>query len=74
MGVRRFIYTSASGAVEGHPVPLFNIKGTCAAALERSGMEYVILTPAVFMEIWIGMVVGMGTSIYVVYVRYGRDH
>jgi F0F1-type ATP synthase assembly protein I len=22
----------------------------------------------------IGMVVGMGTSIYVVYVRYGRDH
>ena len=58
-GVRRFVYTSASGAVEGHPVPLFNIKGACAAALERSGMEYVILTPSVFMEIWIGMVVGM---------------
>ncbi|NTU63113.1 MAG: SDR family oxidoreductase [Chloroflexi bacterium] len=58
-GVRRFVYTSASGAVEGHPVPLFNIKGTCAAALERSGMEYVILTPSVFMEIWIGMVVGI---------------
>lgn len=58
-GVRRFVYTSAIGAVEGHPVPLFNIKGTCAAALERSGMEYVILTPSVFMEIWIGIVVGI---------------
>ncbi len=58
-GVKRFIYTSAIGAVQGHPVQLFNIKGTCEAALERSGLEYTILRPAVFMEIWIGMVVGM---------------
>ena len=58
-GVKRFIYTSAIGSVQGHPVPLFNIKGTCEAALERSGMEYTILQPAVFMDIWIGMVVGM---------------
>ena len=58
-GVKRFIYTSAIGAVQGHPVPLYNIKGTCEAALERSGLEYTILQPAVFMEIWIGMVVGM---------------
>lgn len=58
-GVRRFVYTSALGAVEGSPVPMFNIKGTCAAALERSGMEYVILTPSILMEILIGMVVGI---------------
>ncbi len=58
-GVKRFIYTSATGSVQGHPVPLFNIKGTCEAALEQSGMEYTILQPAVYMEIWIGMVVGM---------------
>ena len=58
-GVKRFIYTSAIGSVQGHPVPLFNIKGTCEAALERSGLEYTILQPAVFMEIWIGMVVGI---------------
>jgi uncharacterized protein YbjT (DUF2867 family) len=58
-GVRRFVYTSAIGASESSPVPLFHAKGTCAAALERSGMEYVILTPSVFMEIWIGMVVGI---------------
>ena len=58
-GVKRFIYTSAYGSVPGHPVPLFNIKGTCEAALERSGLEYTILWPAIFMEVWIGMVVGM---------------
>lgn len=58
-GVKRFIYTSAIGAMQGHPVPLFDIKGTCEAALARSGLEYTILQPAVFMEIWIGMVVGM---------------
>lgn len=58
-GVKRFIYTSAYGSVPGHPLPLFNVKGTCEAALERSGLEYTILWPAVFMEVWIGMVVGM---------------
>jgi NADH dehydrogenase len=58
-GVKRFIYTSAYGVAKGHPLPLFDIKATCEAALEQSGMEYTILWPAVFMEIWIGMVVGM---------------
>lgn len=37
-GVRRFIYTSAIGALQGHPVPLFDIKSTCEAALARSGL------------------------------------
>jgi uncharacterized protein YbjT (DUF2867 family) len=58
-GIKRFIYTSAIGAVQGHPLPLFDIKGTCEAALARSGLEYTILQPAVYMEIWIGMVVGI---------------
>jgi uncharacterized protein YbjT (DUF2867 family) len=58
-GVRHFIYTSAAGAMSGHPVPLFDIKGQCEAALEASGMAYTILRPAVFMEIWIGMIVGL---------------
>ena len=58
-GVRRFIYTSTYGAAQGHPVPLFGIKGTCEAALEQSGMEHTILWPSIFMEFWIGMVVGM---------------
>lgn len=58
-GVRRFIYTSILGAAMGHPVPMFHIRGTCEAALERSSMETIILAPAVFMEVWIGMVVGI---------------
>jgi uncharacterized protein YbjT (DUF2867 family) len=58
-GVKHFIYTSANGAMPDHPVPLFHIKGTCEAALEASGMEYTILRPSVFMEIWIGMVIGL---------------
>jgi uncharacterized protein YbjT (DUF2867 family) len=58
-GVKRFIYTFIYVSVKGHPLPLFDIKATCEAALEQSGMEYTILWPAVFMEIWIGMVVGM---------------
>jgi len=58
-GVKRFIYTSAAGSAPDHPVPLLHIKGTCEAALEASGMEHTILRPAVFMEIWIGMVIGL---------------
>ena len=58
-GVRRFIYTSIYAAAPDHPLPLFNVKGTCEAALKDSGLEYTILGPAVFMEIWIGMVVGI---------------
>jgi uncharacterized protein YbjT (DUF2867 family) len=58
-GVKHFIYTSANGAVPNHPVPLYHIKGTCEAALEASGMAYTILRPSVFMEVWIGMTIGL---------------
>ena len=58
-GAKRFIYTSVPGASPDNPIPLMKIKGTCEAALEKSGMKYTIVQPTVFMEIWIGMVVGM---------------
>jgi uncharacterized protein YbjT (DUF2867 family) len=58
-GVKRFIYTSANGAAPDHPVPIYSIKGACEDALEKSGMDYTILRPAVFMEIWIGMAIGL---------------
>jgi hypothetical protein len=45
--------------VQGHPVPLFDIKGTCEAALAQSEMEHTILWPSVFMEVWLGAVVGL---------------
>ncbi len=58
-GVRHFVYTSAIGAAPNHPLPMFHIKGTCEAVLEASGMTYTILRPSTFMEVWIGMVVGL---------------
>lgn len=58
-GVRRFIYTSISSAAPGHPSPLYHIKGVCETSLKESGLEFTILAPSVFMEIWIGMIVGV---------------
>lgn len=58
-GVKHFIYTSLYGADVNLPVPLFKIKATVEKYLESSGLEYTILQPSVFMEIWIGMVVGI---------------
>lgn len=58
-GVKRFLYTSVQGASPEHPVPLFQFKATCERALMESGMTYTIVQPSVFMEIWIGMMVGI---------------
>ncbi|MDJ0755038.1 MAG: SDR family oxidoreductase [Ardenticatenaceae bacterium] len=58
-GVKHFIYTSAAGVDINHPNPFFQAKATCEAYLAQSGMVYTILKPGVFMEIWIGAVVGM---------------
>ena len=58
-GVQRFVYTSALGSARNHPIPLMHIKAACEAHLEASGMDYVILLPNLFMEVWVGMVVGI---------------
>jgi uncharacterized protein YbjT (DUF2867 family) len=58
-GVRRFIFTSVQNCFEGHPIELFHIKAACESALMKSGMEYIIIKPSIFMEIWVGMMVGL---------------
>ena len=58
-GVRRFLYTSVQGAGPDHPLELYRIKGECERAIKASGMTYTILQPSVFMEIWIGLMVGL---------------
>lgn len=58
-GARHLIYTSAAGSDPDHPHPLFRAKGRCEVHLESSGLEYTILQPGVFMEIWIGAIVGI---------------
>jgi NADH dehydrogenase len=58
-GVKHFIFVSALGAAENHPVPLFQAKAKNEAHLKSSGMAWTILAPNLFNEVWVGMVVGM---------------
>lgn len=58
-GVRRFQYVSVPGAAPEHPIALFRYKGINEVALQKSGMNYTIFRPTVFMEVWIGSVVGI---------------
>jgi uncharacterized protein YbjT (DUF2867 family) len=58
-GVEHFIFTSAMGASVDSPSPLLQGKATAEEHLKASGMDYTILSPNIFMENWIGMIVGM---------------
>ena len=58
-GVKHFIFTSAMGAAADSPMPFLRGKGLTEAHLTASGMDYTILSPNVFMEVWFPMVVGM---------------
>lgn len=49
-GVRRFVYTSVLGASPGHPIDFFRTKHAIEQHLARSGLEWVVLRPAAFME------------------------
>lgn len=58
-GVKHFVYTSFAGSDPEHPNPLFRAKGLNEAHLKASGLSYTILKPGLFMEVWIGVVVGI---------------
>jgi uncharacterized protein YbjT (DUF2867 family) len=58
-GVRRFIYISMLGAADDHPLRLLQIKAECERAVQQTGMVSLIVRPALFMETWIPMVVGL---------------
>lgn len=49
-GVKRFVYTSARGASETHPVDFFRTKAGIEQCLVASGLSYTILRPSAFME------------------------
>lgn len=57
-GVSRFMFTSAFTADPGSPNALLSYKGRTEKALAGSGMNYTILAPHLFMEVWFGMVIG----------------
>jgi NADH dehydrogenase len=75
-GVHHFIYVSAYGAEEQHPVPLMEAKAQTEAYLQASGLSYTILSPNVFMEIWVPMAVGIPATSGqpVTLVGEGRRH
>ncbi len=49
-GVPRFVYTSALGARENHPIDFFRTKYEIEEGLRESHIPYTILRPAAFME------------------------
>jgi uncharacterized protein YbjT (DUF2867 family) len=49
-GVDCFIYTSALGADQGHPVPFLRYKAAVEEYLRSSGLDYTIIRPSSFME------------------------
>lgn len=61
-GVGHLIFISALGASKEHPNPLFSAKAQAEDCIKASGMDYTILASEPFMEVWIGLVVGMPLS------------
>jgi uncharacterized protein YbjT (DUF2867 family) len=57
--VERFIFVSLLGADPDNPAPFVQAKARSEKALRESGVEYTILAPTAFMEVWPAMVVGM---------------
>jgi uncharacterized protein YbjT (DUF2867 family) len=57
--VEHFIFVSLLGADPNNPAPFVQAKAQSESALRESGMEYTILAPTAFMEVWPAMVVGM---------------
>ena len=56
-GVKRFVFISALGAQLDSPVPFLHGKARAEEYLRESGMNYTILQPNIFLEIWAGMLV-----------------
>ena len=55
-GVRKFVYISVPQGME--PCPLTTAKRTVEGAVISSGMDYTILCPCMFMEVWLSPIVG----------------
>lgn len=58
-GVEHFIFMSALGASEESPVDFLRAKAETERHLAGSGMAWTVLQPNIFMEVWIGMMVGL---------------
>jgi len=57
-GVRQFIFVSAAAADEASAVPLFAAKAQVEKYLRESGMNFTIIAPHIFMDVWFPMIIG----------------
>ena len=57
-GIQHLIFTSMLGADADSPIPFVRGKGETEVYLRESGLTYTILSPDVFAEVWVGMMVG----------------
>jgi Predicted nucleoside-diphosphate-sugar epimerases len=58
VGVRRFVLVSMSGAVADHPMELARMKYRAEEALRASPLEWVVVRPNAYMELWAEIVGG----------------
>lgn len=56
-GVGQFVLVSTLGAAADHPVPVFRAKGLSEEQLRRGTMEFTILQPNAFMDVWFPMLI-----------------
>jgi uncharacterized protein YbjT (DUF2867 family) len=57
-GVKQFVFTSSVGFEFVEGVALARAKVSTERHLMRSGLTYTILQPVMFMEVWIGFLIG----------------
>ncbi len=60
-GARGFLYMSFSGNIQGD-FPLCHTKRTVEAHVRESGLDYTILRPSYFMEVWLSPAVGFDAA------------
>ena len=61
-GVKQFIFISAAAVDEGSPVPLFAAKARTEKRLRESGMDWTVVAPHIFMDVWFPMIIGSALS------------
>lgn len=57
-GVDRFVYTSALGASHDHPSEFWRAKASTEDHLRASGLQFVVLRPSAFMDLYAHELIG----------------
>ena len=61
-GVRRFVLVSIHRARPDHPMELYRAKHAAEQTLRGSRLDWTIIRPTVFMELWAGIIGGAARS------------